>query len=75
MCAFAIFVEGILRNNSIKKYFEFGPVFQEEITFENFLIWSSRSHPVQRSKTIYAIFVKSSVRICIWTSGSRENAV
>ena len=30
-----------------KNYFEFGPVVQEEKTFERFLIWSSCSHPVQ----------------------------
>ena len=61
-----------------KNYFEFGPVVQEEIAFERFLIRSSGSHPVQWRRTIYAIFVKSSVRnnsvnlFCIWTSGSGD---
>ena len=45
-----------------KKYFEFGPVVQEETTFERLLICSSGSHPVQWSRIIYAVFVKSSVR-------------
>ena len=76
MCACAILVEGIYRN-----YFEFTHMVQEEITFERFLIWSSGSHPVQWSRTIYAIFVKSSVRnnsvnlFCIWTSGSGGDVV
>ena len=79
--ACAILVEGSLRNNSIKKYFEFRPVVQEEITFKRCLTWSSGSHPVQWSRTIYAIFVKSSVRnnsvnlFCIWTSGSGGDVI
>ena len=35
ICAF--FVEGIMRNNSVK-YFEFGPVVKEDISLKRFLI-------------------------------------
>ena len=75
------FGRGYPEEQFYKKYFEFGPVVQEEITFERFLIWSSGSHPAQWSRTIYAIFVKSSVRnnpvnlFFIWTSGSGGDVV
>ena len=71
------FGRGYPEEKFYKNYFEFGHVAQE-ITFERFLIWSSGSHPVQWSKTMYAIFVKSIVRnnsvylFCIWTSGSGD---
>ena len=52
------FGRGYPEEQFYKYYFEFGPVVQEEITFERFLIWSSGSHPVQWSRTIYAIFCK-----------------
>ena len=72
------FSRGYPEEQFYKNYFEFGPVVQEEITFERFLIWSSGSHPVQWSRTIYAFCVKSSVRnisvnlFCIWTSAQEE---
>ena len=75
------FGRGYPEEQFYKNYFEFGPVVQEEITLERFLILSSGSHPVQWSRTIYAIFVKSSVRnnsvnlFCIWTSGSGGDVV
>ena len=75
------FDRGYPEEQFYKNYFEFGPVVQEEITFERFHIWSSGSHPVQWRRTIYAIYVKSSVRdnsvilFCIWTSGSGGDVV
>ena len=48
----AIFVEGIIRNNSVN-YFKFGPMVHEAL-FKGF-IWSSGSPPVQWSRTNYAI--------------------
>ena len=65
------FGRGYPEEQFYNKYFEFGPVVQEEITFERFLIWSSGSHPVQWSRTIYAFFVKSSVR----NNSVRNNSV
>ena len=50
------FGRGYPEEQFYKNYFEFGPVVQEEITFERFLIWSSGSHHVQWSRTIHAIF-------------------
>ena len=61
LCLFN-FGRGYPEEQFYKKYFEFGPVVQEEITFERFLIWSSGSPPVQWSRTIYATFVKISAR-------------
>ena len=36
------------------KYFEFGSVVQENMSFKRFLIWSSCSSPVWCSRTFYA---------------------
>ena len=47
----AIFVQGVMRNNSVK-LFEFGPV--GKILFKIFLIWRTGDPPVWWSGTIYA---------------------
>ena len=51
----AIFVEGIKRNYSVKSFFEFEYMVQEEMSFKILLIWSSGDPPVQWSRTIYLI--------------------
>ena len=56
----AILVAGIMRNNSVKLFFKFGPVVQEEVSIKRFLIWSSGMPPVQWSGTINVILKKLS---------------
>ena len=55
---YAILVMIIMRNNSLKLFFEFGPVVQ--MLFKRF-IWSSGSPPVQWSGAIYAILKEGSM--------------
>ena len=54
----AILVEGIKRNNSVKVFFEFGPVVQEEMLFKRFLIWSYGVPHVRQSGIICADLVE-----------------
>ena len=49
---FAIFWKRVSRGTILWNYFEVGPVVQEEMSFERFLIWSSCGPPVQWSGTI-----------------------
>ena len=62
----AILVEGIMRNNSVIFFFEFGPLSQEEMPFEYNSIWSSGGHFVQWSGTTYAILEEGIKRKILW---------
>ena len=59
-------------------YFEFGPVVQEEMSFERILIWSSCGPPVQWRRTISAILkegIMGNIHVKLydtWTSGSGD---
>ena len=75
----AIVVEGILRKKFSEIILNFGLWVRR--CLKDFLIWSSGSHPVQWSRTIYAIFVKDIMRntsvklFWIWTSGSGGDVI
>ena len=57
---FCNFGRGIMQEEQFYsvKYFEFGPVVQEEMSFKIFLIWSSGGPCVRWSSVIYAILVE-----------------
>ena len=73
-----ILVKCIMRNNSVKLFFEFVSVVQEDLLFKRFLIWCSGSPPVWCSGTIYAILkegIMGNIRVKlygIWTGGSQN---
>ena len=56
-----------------EEHIEFGSVVQEEMLFKRFLIWSSGSPPVWRSRTIYAILkvgIMGNIHVKLYERGS-----
>ena len=70
---FAILVEGIMRNISVKSY-EFKPVVQEML-YEVFLIYSSGSPFVQRDHLCNLVEGIMNITSQIWTSGSEGDVI
>ena len=65
----------------MRSYLKFGPVVQEEISFNKILIWSSGGLQFRWSGTIYVILkegIIGNIRVKlfeIWTSGSGGDVV
>ena len=70
-----------MRNFSVTFFIEFGPLVKEEVLLKGISIFSSGSHFVLKSRTIYAIMVEGIMGniyvnlFSIWTSGSGVNVI
>ena len=78
---FVQFWKRVLWETILWNHFEFGPVVQEEMSFEWFLIWSSGGSLVQWRQTIYAILKEGIMRKFhvmlyeIWTNGQGGDVI